>query len=272
MGRVILLVYGLPGSGKTSLLESVKDVMGDRFYIIKTITNRPRRTGDKHYIYVTTDEFEKMIENGKLLEYDIVDGYYYGTLKDEFDNNWEIGGKAITIRGIIDIIGYYPEDKVFKVMIESNKSVENIMKRDKVDMAEAEKRCLSYAMENMQDYIMLNNNAYPPDITIYNNMNISIDIYARGLANILENLAVDSIDSFKDESEVRMNMIKRGQGRISAYFSNDNVKESNICVKCGAVLGKDIKKCACEDKEETSCSCCCKQEEAIQESAEEKKE
>ena len=48
------------------------------------MTTREMRPGEepgKPYTFVTKEEFEQMIKNEELLEYQIVHGYYYGTPK-----------------------------------------------------------------------------------------------------------------------------------------------------------------------------------------------
>ena len=48
------------------------------------MTTREMRDGEepgKPYAFVSKEEFEQMIENGELLEYQIVHGFYYGTPK-----------------------------------------------------------------------------------------------------------------------------------------------------------------------------------------------
>ncbi|MFA6470352.1 MAG: AAA family ATPase, partial [Bacteroidota bacterium] len=52
----------------------------------KTITTRKARPDDDNHIYVSSEEFQGMIRNRKLLEWDEYSGNYYGIMLDEFRN------------------------------------------------------------------------------------------------------------------------------------------------------------------------------------------
>ena len=54
---------------------------------LPSYTDRAPREGDipgETYNFVTTEEFEKMIEDGELYEYDLHHDHYYGTSKKTF--------------------------------------------------------------------------------------------------------------------------------------------------------------------------------------------
>jgi len=78
---VVLVLSGPSGAGKSSLINKIKDDIGDYYFSIST-TTRPMRDGEKdgvHYHFVDENEFKKDIENNNFLEYAIVHGNYYGT-------------------------------------------------------------------------------------------------------------------------------------------------------------------------------------------------
>jgi guanylate kinase len=79
---VLLVVSGPAGVGKGTLCEMVAKRRPDVFLSVSA-TSRPPRIGEKdgvHYYYKTKKQFEEMIKNGELLEYNkYVNGNYYGT-------------------------------------------------------------------------------------------------------------------------------------------------------------------------------------------------
>lgn len=77
----VLVVSGPSGAGKSSLIEKVKDKIGDYYFSIST-TTRPMRKGETdgvEYCFVSEEEFKKDIEDDYFLEYALVHGNYYGT-------------------------------------------------------------------------------------------------------------------------------------------------------------------------------------------------
>ena len=77
----ILVLSGPSGAGKSSLINKIKDQIGEYYFSIST-TTRPIRAGEvngEHYYFVTQEQFENDIENENFLEYAYVHGNYYGT-------------------------------------------------------------------------------------------------------------------------------------------------------------------------------------------------
>ncbi len=78
---VVLVLSGPSGAGKSSLINEIKDDIGDYYFSIST-TTRPMREGEEEgvdYHFVDQDEFKRDIEEDHFLEYALVHGNYYGT-------------------------------------------------------------------------------------------------------------------------------------------------------------------------------------------------
>ncbi|MBN2815771.1 MAG: guanylate kinase [Campylobacterales bacterium] len=78
---VVLVLSGPSGAGKSSLINKIKEDIGEYYFSIST-TTRPIREGESdgiHYHFVSEAEFKKDIEDDNFLEYAIVHGNYYGT-------------------------------------------------------------------------------------------------------------------------------------------------------------------------------------------------
>lgn len=79
----IFIVSGPSGSGKDTLLTELFRKCPDIGFSISSIT-RDMRVGEKQgekYNFISREEFEKMIEEDNLLEYNVYLGNYYGTPK-----------------------------------------------------------------------------------------------------------------------------------------------------------------------------------------------
>jgi len=83
--------------GKDAVLDGIKRRGYPQHYAV-TVTTRPRRKGETHkvdYHFVSKAEFEKMIENGELLEWANVYGNLYGVPKSEVQQAMDKGRDVI---------------------------------------------------------------------------------------------------------------------------------------------------------------------------------
>lgn len=77
----ILVISGPSGSGKSSLLRKLLEVIDNAYFSIST-TTRPIREGERegvNYHYISKEAFEKDINEGAFLEWAKVHDNYYGT-------------------------------------------------------------------------------------------------------------------------------------------------------------------------------------------------
>lgn len=71
------------GAGKTTITRALLDNNPDMMISVSA-TTRPRRAGEAHgkdYFFVDTDEFNRMVDSGEMLEHAKVFDHYYGTPK-----------------------------------------------------------------------------------------------------------------------------------------------------------------------------------------------
>lgn len=83
---MLIIISGSSGVGKGTICKRVSELTGLRVAI--SATSRDRRKGEKEgrdYYYINEDEFKLRIERGDFLEYAVVYGHYYGTLKSEIE-------------------------------------------------------------------------------------------------------------------------------------------------------------------------------------------
>ncbi len=85
------------GGGKTTLCRKLLAEFGDVEYSI-SCTTRPKRGNEQHgrdYFFVSEAEFERLIAEGRFLEYATVHGYRYGTLKNKVLESLQSGRSVL---------------------------------------------------------------------------------------------------------------------------------------------------------------------------------
>jgi guanylate kinase len=83
---LLLILSGPSGVGKDTVARMLIERRPDSFYFVVTATTRPPRDNERHgvdYIFVTFDEFARMIEANELLEYAVVYNDYKGIPKQQ---------------------------------------------------------------------------------------------------------------------------------------------------------------------------------------------
>jgi len=117
----IVILCGKSSSGKDTIARMLEKDHGYNFVI--STTTRPIRPGESEkdpYYFVNNDDFQKLIEKEKLIEYreyhtlvnNVPDIWYYGVEKKEIDPN-----KKYVV--VLDIVGLKEFNKFFKERIAS---------------------------------------------------------------------------------------------------------------------------------------------------------
>ena len=100
----LFVVSGAAGTGKDSVVKALRTAHPE---IEKTVsaTTRAPRPGEQEgidYYYRTTEQFQQLIANDEVVEYNFYNGNYYGTLKEEV-NKRLAAGKLVVL--VIDVHG-----------------------------------------------------------------------------------------------------------------------------------------------------------------------
>jgi len=138
---MILVITGPSGTGKTT----IKRILTEKFNIprLMSATSREQRPGEVNgtdYLFVSKKEFEKMIEEGRLLEWVEYSGNYYGLKKNR---NME-GVAVVEARGALRLKRMFhdkvriiylntPEKIRKKRMLERGDSPEEVDERLRAD-------------------------------------------------------------------------------------------------------------------------------------------
>lgn len=114
---LITVISGPSGTGKGTLISGLMGIDRDMHYSVSATTREMRRgeTEGVSYYFKTRKEFEKLIENGEVLEWDEFCGNLYGTLKSELRNRVDNGSDVIldiTVKGALAIKEAFPEDSI----------------------------------------------------------------------------------------------------------------------------------------------------------------
>jgi guanylate kinase len=83
---LLLILSGPSGVGKDTVARMLIERRPDSFYFVVTATTRPPRDNERHgvdYVFVSFDEFARMIEEDELLEYAVVYNDYKGIPKQQ---------------------------------------------------------------------------------------------------------------------------------------------------------------------------------------------
>jgi guanylate kinase len=93
---ILLIVSGPSGSGKTTLCRRLANENRARYSIsCTTRAPRPGETDGRDYHFLSKEEFERRLSVGDFLEYAMVHGNFYGTLKSEVSDHLEAGTHVV---------------------------------------------------------------------------------------------------------------------------------------------------------------------------------
>jgi len=94
---LLIVISGPSGSGKDTIMQKMKE-RGMPFQFVVTATTRPKRENEidgKDYLFVSKEEFTRMIKKDELLEHAIVYGDYKGIPKDQVRQALASGKNAV---------------------------------------------------------------------------------------------------------------------------------------------------------------------------------
>lgn len=168
---MLVILSGVSGAGKDTIKKALIK-REENIITIPSYTDRPMRPGDVEggtYHFVSTEEFEKMIKNNELYEYNVHHDHYYGTSKKIFNEKVKEGKiivKDIDVNGTENLVKLLEKDmKVVTIFLRVPK--EELQRRlehrvDKPSPKEIQLRLNRFDYEesriNLYDYVLKNDN------------------------------------------------------------------------------------------------------------------
>ncbi len=164
-GRLIV-VSGPSGSGKSTIVSALLDRIDIDYSV--SATTRPPRPGEedgRHYQFVTVDQFERMIDDGELLEWARYNDNYYGTPRRPIEQAISEGRRIlleIEIQGARQVKESMPDSLMFFLVPPSIEELERRLRTRGDTSDEAIRRRLAIARIEMEeaadlyDYLIVN--------------------------------------------------------------------------------------------------------------------
>lgn len=161
-----LVISGPSGVGKTVICRRLLDINPEMSRVI-TVTTRSPRAGETHkldYYFVDKARFDKMRENGALLEWAEVHGADYGTPRREVERYMEedqIPLLNIDVQGALAVKREISETVLVFVLPPDEETILSRLQKRATDDEETIRRRLKRAREEMAlapeyDYVVVN--------------------------------------------------------------------------------------------------------------------
>lgn len=169
MNNKVLIFSAPSGSGKSTIVNHILGLYPDSMEFSVSATSRPPRGEEMHgkeYFFLSPDEFRKLIDEDKFVEFEeVYEGRYYGTLKSECERIWAAGHVIIfdvDVKGGVNLKKYFGDDALAIFIKAPSVEVlrERLIKRG-TDSLEAIEERVAKAEEEMAyapkfDYILVN--------------------------------------------------------------------------------------------------------------------
>ena len=162
---LLMIISGPSGAGKGTVVEELKKDPKYALSISATTREpRPHEENGVHYFFKTKDEFEKMIDNKKLLEYAEFCGNYYGTpidyVKEQIEQNKTVI-LEIEVQGALQVKEIFKEAILVFLTPPSMTELENRLIGRGTETPEKIELRLNRAKEEIQlidkyDYVVVN--------------------------------------------------------------------------------------------------------------------
>jgi len=163
---ILTVISGFSGAGKGTLMkELIKKY--DNYALSVSMTTRSPRPGEengKDYFFISKEEFEKNIEEGKLIEHAQYVGNYYGTPAEYVYSQLDDGKDVlleIEIQGALQIKKKFPDTLLLFVTTKSAEVLIDRLKGRGTETIDVINKRLSRAVEESEgideyDYLIIN--------------------------------------------------------------------------------------------------------------------
>lgn len=115
MRGLLFVMSGPSGTGKGTICDKLLENKNNNIFLSVSSTTREKRKGETEgvtYNYTTVENFEKMIDDGEMLEYAKYNGNYYGTPKKAVADMLSQGKNVlleIEVQGALKVKDIFPD-------------------------------------------------------------------------------------------------------------------------------------------------------------------
>ena len=169
MKNKLFVMSAASGAGKTTLKDKVIGEFPDIVYSISATTRKPREgeVNGVHYFFKTKEEFEKLIKEDGLIEWNEVHGNYYGTPKFFVEDMLQQGKRVLfdlDVFGKVNFDKVYPDATGILILPPSEEELERRLRGRGTDSEEVIRLRLENAKKEMEfaktkgkyEYIIVN--------------------------------------------------------------------------------------------------------------------
>ena len=155
MKSKLFVMSAASGAGKTTLKDKVIGEFPDIVYSISATTRKPREgeVDGVHYFFKTKEEFEKLIKEDGLIEWNEVHGNYYGTPKFFVEDMLRQGKRVIfdlDVFGKVNFDKVYPDATGILILPPSEEELERRLRGRGTDSEEVIRLRLENAKKEME--------------------------------------------------------------------------------------------------------------------------
>lgn len=97
---LLIVVSGFTGSGKGTVLQKLTEMAPEKYTRCITMTTRTMRPGEQDgidYIFCSKEEFKRLLDQQKILEWTCYAGNFYGTSKETINTLLKSGKNVLII-------------------------------------------------------------------------------------------------------------------------------------------------------------------------------
>ena len=165
---LLFVISGFSGAGKGTLMKLLVERYPDYALSVSATTRKPRE-GERdgiEYFFKSEEEFDVMVQNGELLEYEGYVGHYYGTPRKYVEEMMACGKDVILeidVRGGLNIKKQMPEAILIFVTAPSVGELERRLRGRASESDEDIQARMSQIEREMKsirhyDYLLVNDN------------------------------------------------------------------------------------------------------------------